>query len=78
MTDSVLIGDRVRWESAGGTIRGEVVDIRLGLNGELKLAPWLMVEHVQDNRTATVALCGSHENLAMMKFRVTFRDRVVA
>ncbi len=84
--NGVKIGDRVRWISAAGTIRGEVVGMRLGevvgmrlgLTAANTLAPWVMVEHIQGNRAVKVELCGTESNLKMMQFRVIFRDAVAA
>jgi hypothetical protein len=70
----VRIGDRVRWESAAGTIRGEIVDISLGLNANQELIPWLTVEHMVLNRTCRIQICGTDSYLKMMKFTVIFRD----
>jgi hypothetical protein len=75
----VRIGDRVRWESAAGAIRGEIVDISLGLNANEELVPWLTVEYYRGDRSATrrivrVQICGTDSNLKMMKFTVIFRD----
>lgn len=71
--NKVLIGDRVRWESAAGTIRGEIKNIRLDRNANGELVPWLDIEYILNNRTATTALCGVEDFLKMMKFRVNFR-----
>jgi hypothetical protein len=76
--NGVKIGDRVRWISAAGTIRGEVVGMRLGLTAANTLAPWVMIEHIQNNRAVKVELCGTESNLKMMQFRVIFRDAVAA
>lgn len=72
----VRIGDRVRWESAAGTIRGEIVDISLGLNARDELVPWLTVEYMTYtyNRVTRIQICGTDSYLKMMKFTVTFRD----
>lgn len=70
----VRIGDRVRWESAAGTIRGEIVDISLGLNARDELVPWLTIEHIVGNRVCRARLCGTDIYLKMMKFTVIFRD----
>lgn len=67
---SVQIGDRVRWESAAGVIRGEIVDIRLGLNAKEELVPWLTIQ-TGSNR---VQICGHDSYLKSMKFTVLFRD----
>lgn len=72
-TTGVKIGDRVRWTSAAGDIRAEVVGMRLGLNAAKQLIPWIMCEYTQMNRTQRVELCGSESYLAMMKFKVNFR-----
>jgi hypothetical protein len=37
-----------------------------------------MIEYIQNNREARVELCGSEGNLAMMQFRVNFRDVIAA
>ena len=74
----VKIGDRVRWTSAAGTIRGEVVGMRLGLTAADTLVPWVMIEYIQNNRAVKVELCGTESNLKMMQFRVNFRDAVAA
>jgi len=71
----VRIGDRVRWESAAGTIRGEIVDISLGLNAKEELVPWLTVERiVEQDQVRRNVLCGTDSYLKMMKFTVIFRD----
>jgi hypothetical protein len=70
----VRIGDRVRWECHAGTIRGEIVDISLGLNAKEELIPWLTIEHIVGNRVCRTRLCGNDSYLKMMKFTVTFRD----
>jgi hypothetical protein len=74
----VRIGDRVRWNSAAGTMRGTVVGMRLGLTAANTLVPWIMIEYIQNNREVRVELCGSEGNLAMMQFRVNFRDVIAA
>lgn len=69
------IGDRVRWESMIGPVRGEVKSIRLARNAAGELVPWIMLEYYRSMDTSTVELCGTEQNLTMMKFRVTFRDK---
>ena len=73
MVDSLLIGDRVRWTSAAGDIRGEVVDIRLGRNFAKELVPWIIVEHIQNNLPTTTMLNGLEQNLSMLNFKVNYR-----
>ena len=74
MIESVFVGDRVRWESAAGTIRGVVKEIRLMINAERKLVPWLIIEYIRDNRETLACICGNEDNLKMLKFQVNFRD----
>jgi len=75
----VRVGDRVRWTSAIGTTRGEVVGMRLGLNAAGTLVPWIMVEWFDGVRGVKRAeLCGLESNLKMLSFRVNFRDKEVA
>lgn len=69
---TVLVGDRVRYESAAGTIRGEVVAIEDRPCADHVVRPWIVVEHIVNNRPVRTSLADSA--LAMMKFVVTFRD----
>jgi hypothetical protein len=69
---TILIGDRVRYESAAGTIRGEVVDIVHDINAAGNVIPWIVIEHVIDGRPIRTRLADTA--LAMMKFKVIFRD----
>ena len=41
----VRIGDRVRWTSAAGVLRGEVVNMCLALTSAGTLAPWLDIKY---------------------------------
>lgn len=69
---TVLVGDRVRYVSAAGTIRGEVVDIVDRECGDGVFRPWIGVQHHLNGRDTVTYL--SDASLAMMKFVVTFRD----
>ena len=69
---TVLVGDRVRYESAAGMIRGEVVDIVDRMCADNVVRPWIVVEHIVNNRPVRTSL--SDASLAMMKFVVIFRD----
>ena len=42
---TILIGDRVRYQSAAGTIRGEVVRITRRLNAAKQMIDWIHVEY---------------------------------
>lgn len=68
---SVLVGDRVSYESAAGTIRGEVVAIEDRMCGDNILRPWIVVEHTMYNKLVCTSLADT--SLAMMKFKVLFR-----
>jgi len=69
------LGDRVRWESAEGTLRGEVVGMSLAKNAAGKVIPWITVEYIRNNRNVQTILCGTEGYLKMMKFTVIFRDK---
>ena len=69
---TVLVGDRVRYESAAGTIRGEVVDIVDRMCADNVVRPWIVIEHIANNRSVRTSV--SDASLAMMKFKVIFRD----
>lgn len=72
---TVLVGDRVRYESAAGTIRGEVVRIVRGKNAEGNMIDWIHVEyHNEKSPTKRSIAVLADTTLAMMKFKVIFRD----
>jgi hypothetical protein len=70
----IRVGDRVRWSSAAGTLRGEIVSIALDLNANQELIPWITIKTIVNNKDRRVRLCGTDSNLKMMKFQVNFRD----
>ena len=74
----VKLGDRVRYTSAAGTLRGEVVDMRIALNAAKELVPWVMIQYMDMYAYKRVEICGTEDNLKMLKFRVNFRDKVAA
>ena len=75
----VRIGDRVRWTSAAGVLRGEVVNMGLGRGLAGTLAPWVDVEYTNfRGLVKTVRLCGSDSALKALHFRVNFRDKEMA
>ena len=76
--DNVKIGDRIRYESAAGTIYGEVVNIFLAKNAKRELIPWLRIERIVNNKPSIVIIAGTDRYLKMMKFNVIFRDAVAA
>jgi len=73
--ETVLIGDRVRYESATGTIYGEVVKIMRAPNASGKLINWIYVEYYNEKSPCNYSISRLAEtSLEMMKFVVTFRD----
>ena len=74
----VRIGDRVRWASAAGVLRGEVVNMGLGRGLAGTLAPWVDIKYTNfRGLVKTVRLCGSDSALKALHFRVNFRDKEV-
>lgn len=72
---TVLVGDRVRYESAAGTIRGEVVKIMRAPNAKNDLINWIYVEYYNEKSPSKYSIARLAEtSLEMMKFVVTFRD----
>ena len=71
----VLVGDRVRYESAAGTIRGEVVRIVRGQNAAGNMINWIHVEYYNHKSPTKRSIAVLAETtLEMMKFQVKFRD----
>lgn len=74
MKNGIAVGDRVRYESAAGTIRGEVTRIALDMNAANQLVPWLTIAFYNKlGKLDHASLCGTEDYLKMMKFRVNFR-----
>ena len=72
---TVLIGDRVRYESAAGTIRGEVVRIVQNKNAAGDMIDWIHIEYHNEKAPTKKSIAVLADTaLAMMKFQVTFRD----
>ena len=72
---TVLVGDRVRYESAAGTIRGEVVKITQDLNAAGDMINWIYVEYYNERSPSKYSIVRLADTaLAMMKFKVIFRD----
>lgn len=72
---TVLVGDRVRYESAAGTIRGEVVKIMRDKNAAGDMIDWIYVEYYNDKSPSKTSIARlANTALDMMKFQVTFRD----
>lgn len=71
----VLIGDRVRYESAAGTIRGEVIRIVRAKNAANNMINWIHVQYHNEKAPTKKSIAVLAETaLVMMKFVVTFRD----
>ena len=74
---TILNGDRVRYESAAGTIRGEVVKIMKDWNAAGDLIDWIYVEYYNEKSPSKYSIVRLADTaLAMMKFKVIFRDSV--
>ncbi len=72
---TILIGDRVRYESAAGTIRGEVVKIMRDLNAAGDMIDWIYVQYYNEKSPSKFSIVRLADTaLEMMKFRVIFRD----
>lgn len=72
---TVLVGDRVRYESAAGTIRGEVVRISQNLNAAGNMIDWIHVEYHNEKAPTKKSISVLADTaLEMMKFQVIFRD----
>jgi len=70
----VRVGDRVKWDSMVGTLRGEVVRIDTRRTAAGTWMPWLIVEHAHDNLTGHTALVNNKNYLDTMRLEVIFRD----
>ena len=72
---TILIGDRVRYESAAGTIRGEVVKIMKAPNAAGNLIDWIYIQYYNQKSPSKHSIVRLADTaLAMMKFKVVFRD----
>lgn len=72
---TVLIGDRVRYESAAGTIRGEVVKIMQDRNAAGNMIDWIYVEYYNEKSPSKYSIARlANTSIEMMKFVVIFRD----
>ncbi len=72
---TILIGDRVRYESAAGTIRGEVVKIMQDFNANGDLIDWIYIEYYNEKLPSKYSIARLADTaLEMMKFKVIFRD----
>lgn len=70
----IRVGDRVRWESAAGVLRGQIISIDLAQNANQELIPWITIETFVNGLEKRVRLCGTYGYIRMMKLVVLFRD----
>jgi len=70
----IRVGDRVRWESAAGVLRGQIISIDLAQNANQELIPWITIETFVNGLEKRVRLCGTYGYVRMMKLVVIFRD----
>jgi hypothetical protein len=73
MTTEVLIGDRVRWESAEGTKRGEVMQIFDALDSYGDNINFYHIAYSDGFNGTSMAMI-SEDRLHEIEFKVTFRD----
>lgn len=72
---TILIGDRVRYESAAGTIRGEVVKIMQDRNAAGNMIDWIYIEYYNHKAPIKKSIARLADTaLEMMRFVITFRD----
>lgn len=72
---TILIGDRVRYESVAGTIRGEVVKIMKDRNAAGDMIDWIYIEYYNEKSPSKYSIVRLADTaLEMMKFKVIFRD----
>ena len=70
---NVQIGDRVRWESCEGTVRGEVKQIFDALDAYGDTIYFYYIEYLDGFGLPTMAMI-AEDRLAEIEFKVTFRD----
>ena len=73
MATEVLIGDRVRWESAEGTKRGEVMQIFDALDSYGDNINFYHIAYSDGFNGTSMAMI-SEDRLHEIEFKVTFRD----
>ena len=66
----------MRWESAAGVLRGQIISIDLDLNANQELIPWITIGTIVNGLEKHVRLCGTYGYIRMMKLVVLFRDVV--
>lgn len=72
---TILIGDRVRWNSAAGMIRGEVIRIVQAKNAAGNIIDWIHVEYFNPKSPSKHSIAVLADTaLEMLQFVVTFRD----
>ena len=73
MITDILVGDRARWESCDGTIRGEVKQIFSALDSFGDNINFYHIEY-NDGFNGTSMAMISEDRLVDIEFKVTFRD----
>jgi hypothetical protein len=72
---NILIGDRVRYESAAGNIRGEVIRIVQAKNAAGDMIDWIHVQYYNEKSPSKYSIAVlAKTSLEMMNFKVIFRD----
>ena len=72
---TVLVGDRVRYDSVAGTIRGEVIRITRAKNDNGDMIDWIHVEYYNEKSPSKNSIDVIADTaLEMVNFTVIFRD----
>ena len=72
---TILVGDRIRWASAAGMIRGEVIRIVQAKNAAGDMIDWIHVEYFNPKSPSKHSIAVLADTaLEMLRFIVTFRD----
>lgn len=64
---NLSIGDKIRWESSIGVIRGDIRNITLAPAASGEIIPWIDVEYLIALHSVVVRLCASDSNIKMMR-----------
>jgi hypothetical protein len=70
---NIRVGDRVRYQSAAGTITGEVIRIVQNKNAAGNMIDWIHVEYYNEKSPTKSSIAVLAEtSLKMMKFEVNY------
>lgn len=75
IASDIRVGDRVRWNSSAGWVRGEIKDFYMAKDSLGRPQPRMIISIFENNRESNMSLCTHSEYLSMMQFKVIFRDK---